>query len=238
MNTENLIYLKDAYLKELETEVKSANGKHVALEKILFYAQGGGQPFDTGKIIRLKDNKEFNVVFVSVFNDEVSYEVDLEGLQKGDKVNCILNWVRRYIFMRYHTAMHLLIATINKHSGALITGNQISDDKSRLDLSLENFDKNAFIKWIQEVNEIIKTDAKVKNYFIKKDEAMKNPSLFKLKDKLPKDLDEYRITEIEGIDIQADGGTHVKSLKEIGRLEFVGAENKGKGRKRVYFKII
>ncbi len=238
MNTENLLYLKDSYLKEVETEVKSANGKYVVLEKTIFYAQGGGQPFDTGKIIRLKDNKEFNVVFVGVFNEEVSHEASEEGLQKGDKVKCILNWNRRYMFMRYHTAMHLLISTINKHSGALITGNQISEDKSRLDLSLENFDKEAFIKWIQEVNEIIKTDAKVNNYFIKKDEAMKNPGLFKLKDKLPKDLEEYRITEIERVDIQADGGTHVKSLKEIGRLEFVDAENKGKGRKRVYFRVV
>ncbi|MEK6818844.1 MAG: alanyl-tRNA editing protein [Nanoarchaeota archaeon] len=238
MKTENLIYLKDAYLKELETEVKSTSGKYVVLDKTLFYAQGGGQPFDTGKIIRLSDKKEFNVIFVGVFNDEISHEVDLEGLEKGDKVKCVLNWDRRYKFMRYHTAMHLLISTINKHSGALITGNQINEDKSRLDLSLENFDKNAFIKWIEEVNEIIKTDSKVKNYFISKDEAMKDPSLFKLRDKLPKDLEEYRITEIEGIDIQADGGTHVNSLKEIGKLEFVDAENKGKGRKRVYFRVV
>lgn len=238
MKTENLIYLKDAYLKELETEVKSANGKYVILDKTIFYAQGGGQPFDTGKIIRLSDNKEFNVIFVGVFNDDVSHEVDSEGLQNGDKVKCILNWDRRYKFMRYHTAMHLLISTINKHSGALITGNQINEDKSRLDLNLENFDKNAFIKWIEEVNEIIKTDAKVKNYFIKKDDAMKNSDLFKLRDKLPKDLEEYRITEIEGVDIQADGGTHVNSLKEIGKLEFVDAENKGKGRKRVYFRVV
>jgi misacylated tRNA(Ala) deacylase len=238
MKTENCLYLKDAYLKELETEVKSSNGKYVVLEKNLFYPAGGGQPFDTGKIIKLSDNKEFHVIFVGVFNNEISHEVDLDGLQKGDKVKCILKWDRRYLFMRYHTAMHLLIATINKHSGALITGNQISEDKSRLDLSLENFDKTAFIKWIQEVNEIIKTDSKVKNYFIKKEDAMKNPSLFKLRDKLPKDLEEYRITEIENTDIQADGGTHVKSLKEIGKLEFLDAENKGKGRKRVYFKVI
>jgi len=238
MKTEDLIYLNDAYLKELETEVKFANGKYVVLDKTIFYAQGGGQPFDTGKIIRLKDKKEFNVVFVGIFNDEASHELNEEGLQKGDKVKCILNWERRYIFMRYHTAMHLLISTINKHSGALITGNQIGEDKSRLDLSLDNFDKNAFVKWIEEVNEIIKTDAKVKNYFIKKEEAMKNPNLFKLRDKLPKDLEEYRITEINSIDIQADGGTHVNFLKEIGKLEFVDAENKGKGRKRVYFKIV
>jgi len=238
MNTENLLYLKDAYLREIETEVKSVYGKYVVLENTIFYATGGGQPCDTGKIVRLKDNKEFNVVFVGVFNNEVSHEVDLEGLQKEDKVKCFLNWERRYTFMKYHTAMHLLVSIINKHSGALITGNQIGDDKSRLDLNLENFSKEDFIKWIDEVNELIKKDAMVKNYFISKEDAMKNPSLFKLKDKLSKDLDEYRITDVEGIDIQADGGTHVNSLKEIGKLEFLKAENKGKDNRRVYFRVV
>ena len=99
MNTENLLYLKDAYLREIETEVKSVYGKYVVLENTIFYATGGGQPCDTGKIVRLKDNKEFNVVFVGVFNNEVSHEVDLEGLQKEDKVKCFLNWERRYTFM-------------------------------------------------------------------------------------------------------------------------------------------
>ncbi|MBI4155053.1 alanyl-tRNA editing protein [Candidatus Woesearchaeota archaeon] len=238
MDKEKILYLKDACLKEIETEVKSVNGKYVVLGKTIFYATGGGQPCDTGKIIRIKDNKEFNVVFVGVFNNEVSHEVDLDELQKGDKVKCILNWERRYIFMKYHTAMHLLISIINKHSGALITGNQIGEDKSRLDLNLENFSKEDFIKWIDEANEIIKKDAMVKNYFISKEDAMKNPSLFKLKDKLPKDLEEYRITEVEGVDIQADGGTHVNSLKEIGRLEFLKAENKGKNNRRVYFRVV
>ncbi len=233
-----LLYLKDSYLKEYEAAVLEVNGKYVILDKTIFYPNGGGQPFDTGKLIRLKDNKEFNVVFTGVFNNEISNEVDLEGLQTGDNVKLVLDWERRYLFMKYHTAMHLLISTINKHSGALITGNQIGEEKSRLDLSLENFDREAFVKYVNEVNEIIKKDAKVENYFIKKDEAMKNPSLFLLRDKLSRDLDDYRITEIEGVDIQADGGTHVKSLKEIGKLEFLDAENKGKGRKRIYFKVI
>ncbi len=231
-----LLYLEDSYVKEFNATITKVNEIFVVLDKTYFYPQGGGQLNDNGKII--KDNEEYNIIFGKKVDDDVSYEVDKTGLKVNDKVRCVLDWDRRYALMRYHTACHLLACLINKRTNALITGNQLDIDKGRIDFDLENFDKELMINCIKEGNEIIEKDLIVKISFMKREEALKLPELFKLKNVLPKEIDELRIVEIDGIDRQADGGTHVKSLKEIGRLEFLKAENKGKDNRRVYFRII
>ena len=103
------------------------------LDQTVFYAKGGGQPCDTGKIIR--DNEVFNVIYVGKFSGEISHEVDHAGLQIGDKVQCSLNWPRRYKLMRSHTAAHVIAALLHKGTGALITGNQLEEDHVRFDLA-------------------------------------------------------------------------------------------------------
>ncbi|MBS7634798.1 alanyl-tRNA editing protein, partial [Candidatus Bathyarchaeota archaeon] len=105
------LYLADSYLKECDaTVVKVTQGKYVVLDQTIFYPKGGGQPHDTGEIIR--GDEVFNVVYVGKFGDEISHEVDREGLKEGDKVRCFLDWERRYKFMRSHTAAHLLASLI------------------------------------------------------------------------------------------------------------------------------
>ena len=169
--------------------------------------------------------------------EDISHEVDKEGLKVGDKLKCILDWERRYRLMRYHTAAHILSAVFHKEANALITGNQKDEGKARIDFDLENFDREKINDYIKKANEILKRNLEVKVYYLPKEEAFKDPNLFKLKNVLPKNLEKLRIVEIGDVDKQADGGTHVKNTKEIGEIEFIKAENKGKSNRRVYFKI-
>jgi Ser-tRNA(Ala) deacylase AlaX len=135
--------------------------------------------------------------------------------------------------MKSHTAAHVISTIINRETGALITGNQLYENKFRVDFDLENFDKELFLKLIQLANSELQKQREVKNYYLAREEAMKIPGIVKLAGALPPSVGELRIVEIEDLDIQADGGTHVRNTSEIGTLRFESAENKGKGRKRV-----
>lgn len=230
-----LIYMNDCYAKEFDAVVKKVDGKFVMLDKTAFYPQGGGQPSDTGKLV--KDGEEYKVVFAKKMGSDVSHEVDKEGLKEGDAVHCVLDWDKRYLLMRMHTAAHILSEIFHKETGALITGNQLNVDKSRIDFSLENFDREKINEYVAKANEIVQKDLPIKIYTLPRDEAMKIPSVTKLANVLPPAVKELRIVEIEGFDKQADGGTHVKSTKEVGDMEVVSAENKGKNNRRVYFKL-
>lgn len=230
-----LIYMNDCYAKEFDAIVTKVDGKFVVLDKTAFYPQGGGQPTDTGKLV--KDGEEYKVVFAKKMGNEVSHEVDKEGLKEGDAVHCVLDWDKRHVLMRMHTAAHILSEIFNKETGALITGNQLNTDKSRIDFSLENFDREKIKEYIAKANEIVQKDLPIKIYTLPREEAMKIPTVTKLANVLPPAVKELRIVEVEGFDIQADGGTHVKSTKEVGEIEAVSAENKGKNNRRVYFKL-
>ncbi len=229
-------FYRDAYLKELAAEVVEANGKFIILNDTIFYASGGGQPHDTGKIIY--ENEVYNVIFVKKFDNKLSHEVDKEGLKVSDKVKCILDWERRYILMRMHTATHILSTLIHNRTGALITGNQLNIDKTRIDFSLDNFNREDIQKYVNEANEIIKQNLATKSYFISREEALKLESLTKLAKGLDENLKEIRLVEIGDFDKQADGGTHVKNTDEIGKIELLEIENKGKNNRRVYFRLI
>ncbi len=230
------LFLVDSYLKEFPATVVSVkDGKFVTLDQTIFYAKGGGQPHDTGQII--KDSEIFNVVYVGKFSGDISHEVDREGLQPGDKVFCILNWERRYKLMRSHTAAHVLAAVLNKGTGALITGNQLEEDHVRFDFSLEKFDKALLEAYLAKANELFGTDVPVKWYELPREEALKIPGIVKMAGAFPPDLPFLRIVEIVGVDRQADGGTHVKNLREIGKVELIKTENKGKNNRRIYFKL-
>src|SRR3989338_1479711 len=231
-----LLYLTDSYVKEFDAKVVSVkDGKFIVLDKTAFYPNGGGQPNDTGKII--KDKEEFNVVFVGKFDGNISHEVDRRGLNEGDEVHCVIDWERRYKLMRMHTASHLLSAVFNKESGGLITGNQLGIDESRMDFDLENFDRAKMEDYINKTNDIIFRDLKVSISFMPRSEVEKDHSLARLAKGLPEGIQELRILVIGDVDKQADGGTHVKSTKEIGKLVLLRLDNKGKNRRRVYFKV-
>jgi misacylated tRNA(Ala) deacylase len=131
------LFLEDSYLKECDATVQSVtDGRCEVLDRTIFYAKCGGQPNDTGKII--KGDKVYKVVYAGTFSCEISHEVDPVGLQVGDKVNCILNWERRYKLMRSHTAAHVIASLLNQGTGALITGNQLEEIMYDLILVLKN----------------------------------------------------------------------------------------------------
>ena len=229
------LYLDDSYMKEFEAEVVKVDNKYVVLNQTAFYPESGGQPTDTGVLI--KDGEEFKVVFAKKIGGDISHEVDKEGLKPGDKVKGALDWERRYRLMRGHTAAHVVSGVFNKETGALITGNQITLEKIRIDFNLEEFDREKIDEYFQKCNELIKKDLRILVSYMPMEEAKKDANLFKLASVLPPSVKELRIVEIEGFDRQADGGTHVKSLAEVGELEFIKTENKGKNNRRIYFKL-
>ena len=230
------LFLIDSYLKETQAKVVSVkDGKCVILNQTIFYSKGGGQPYDTGKIIKGKEI--YNVVYVGKFSGEISHEVDHTGLQTGDEVTCVLNWDRRYKLMCSHTAAHVLASLLNKETGALITGNQLEEDHVRFDFSLEKFDRELLEEYLEKANKLFGTDVAVKWYELPREEAMKISGIVKMASAFPPDLPVLRIVEITGVDKQADGGTHVRNLKEIGKIELIKTENKGKNNRRIYFRL-
>lgn len=233
----NALYMDDSYLQEFESVVKAANGKFVVLNETAFFPNGGGVEFDTGVIKRLADGKEFKVIFTGKFNGEISHEVDTEGLKEGDKVHGRINWERRYLLMRYHTAAHVLSGVFNREFSLMMTGNQLTTEKGRIDMNMPALDIDLIKKGFSKANELIAKDLPVEVYYKSMEEAKSDPTLFKLAIGFPHDLKTLRIVDIKGYDAQADGGCHVKSLKEIGKIEFLEAINKGKENRRIYFKL-
>ena len=230
------LYLEDSYLKECDSVVVSIkDGKYVVLDQTIFYPKGVGQPCDTGKIT--KSNDVYTVVFVGKFSGEISHEVDHTGLKEGDRVHCLLNWERRYRLMRSHTAAHVFASLLCTGAGVLVTGNQLEEDKIRFDFSLEKFDRGTLEEYIEKANELFKKDIPVEWYELPRDEALKIPGLIKMAEAFPPNIPSLRVVEIVGVDKQADGGTHVRNLKEVGKIKLLKTENKGKSNRRIYFTL-
>jgi len=230
-----LLYLRDSYLKEFEAKVVSVNGKCVFLDRTAFYPTSGGQPNDTGTIEC--GEAEFRVLNVTKSPEGVCHEVDKEGLKRGDAVRGRIDWARRHRLMRSHTAAHVLTGVCFSRWGVRITGNQLGTERSRIDFNLENFNRDMAEDIVNTANALIESGKPVKMYWMRREDVMKDPELLKLADKLPPDIAEWRIVEIEGVERSADGGTHVADIKEIGRLELAGVENKGKNNRRIYFTL-
>jgi misacylated tRNA(Ala) deacylase len=228
------LYMSDSYLKNWDAKVVSVkDDKFVVLNKTAFYPKGGGQPWDEGNIT--KDGDKFKVVYVGKFSGEISHEVDKPGLNEGDIVSCEVDWERRYTYMRYHTACHLVSNILYNRANAKITGNQIEMDKARMDFSMEDYSPEKLRAYVKESNEIIKTDLPITVETMSRADVLDEPELARLAVGLPKNLQAFRIVKIGDIDKQVDGGTHVSKLSEIGQIEMTKTVNKGKNNRRLYF---
>jgi len=228
------LFMNDSYLKIWDAKVVSVkDGKFVVLDKTAFYPKGGGQPWDEGYII--KNGDKFRVVYVGKFSGEISHEVDKPGLKEGDQVSCEIDWDRRYTFMRYHTASHLISNILFRRANAKITGNQIELDKTRMDFSMKDYSPEKLRDFVEEANKIIQQNLPITIDYMSREEVMAKPELARLAMGLPEKIKEYRIVRIGDIDEQVDGGTHIKNLKEIGEIEVTKTVNKGKDNRRIYF---
>jgi misacylated tRNA(Ala) deacylase len=231
-------HLEDSYETEFDAVVQAVReGKGVVLNHTYFYPVSGGQPTDTGTLTRKGDEQAFTVSNVKKSEGVIVHEVDHEGLSADDEVHCVIDWPRRHRLMRTHTAAHIVSEIIHRQTGAMITGNQLELDKVRIDFSLEQFDPAAFAKYIEEANGIIARALPVTTAILPREDAMRLPTISKLATGLPEHIREVRVVTIEGFDQQGCGGTHVKNTSEIGKLEFLKAENKGQKNRRVYFRL-
>ena len=229
------LYFNDCYLKEFDAVVISVDSTNIILENTAFYPTSGGQPNDTGKLV--VNGKEFKVVDVKKSEQGIVHIVAEQGLTVGDKVHAVIDWERRYRLMRMHSAAHVLCATVNKLTGALVTGKQLGLDQSKIDFSLETFDKDAIQQFGDDANNTIAAGAPVRYSSMSREQVLQTPGMVKLADKLPPNIPEWRIVEIVGVDIQPCGGTHVKDIKEIGKIKVLSAENKGKTQRRMYYTL-
>jgi misacylated tRNA(Ala) deacylase len=163
----------------------------------------------------------------------VLHQIDGE-IQVGDDVQCEVDWDYRYKLMKHHTALHILSAVVWDETQAKVTGGTIYENKARLDFDLIEFNKEMAAGFVEKTNQLIDEDHKVSIDFLSREEADKDPDLIRTKvNLLPKSITEIRTVKIGDVDLQADGGLHVKSTKEIGSVSLVKVENKGKGRKRI-----
>jgi len=234
-----LLYQIDSYIREFNAKVVKINQNIIVLNRTAFYPKTGGLESDTGYIV--KGDKKYRVVQVRIDKESGDVVHELESspidIKEGDEVMGILDWDRRYRLMRLHTAAHILSAIMYRDYNALITGGNIYPEYAYDDYSIEIFDKKIFEDAIAKANEIVKKNLEVKIYWLERDEAMKIPGIVKLASRLPPNVEKLRIVEIPGVDIQADGGPHVRNTQEIGEIVFIKAENKGRNRKRLYYTV-
>jgi misacylated tRNA(Ala) deacylase len=228
-------------MQEFDAAVEEViNDVEIILNHTAFYPNSGGQPNDIG-VLECHD-VSYNIIDVIKKEGKIIHKVDKAGLAKGDKVYCKIDWERRYKLMRYHTASHILATAIHNETGAEITGNQLYLDKARVDFSLDNFDRALMKGFEEKANEIISKNLPVGTRILDREEAFKIPSLVKLRKVLPETIKDIRVVDIFDdsfdFDHQACGGTHLKNTSEIGKIEIFELENKGKDRRRIYFRIL
>ncbi len=229
-----LLYQTDSMLREFEARVTEVieDDNSVALDKTAFYPGGGGQPYDVGRL--LSDDGEWKVVKTGYNNGHVVHKLNDEPPLEGTRVRCILDWERRYALMRTHTAMHILCGVIWRDYGASVTGGNMEPLRGRMDFEFERMQRELVSEIEEKINAEVAAARPVSARILPREEAFLIPDLIRTKiNLLPKRITQVRVVEIEGLDIQADGGTHVANTAEVGPLRIVDYKSKGKINKRL-----
>jgi misacylated tRNA(Ala) deacylase len=223
------LFRQDSYLKSCEAAVTGADEKGIRLDRTVFYPTGGGQPGDRGTLT-LADGRTIAIVDTIKADGDIAHVPAVGAVppQVGDKVVAAVDWDRRYRHMRMHTALHVMSAVIKGD----VTGGQVNADKSRLDFNLGD-GVPAKEHVTDEINRLIALDRSVTPRWITDEELAARPELVKtMSVRPPSGAGKVRLLEIDGIDLQACGGTHVAHTGEIGRVECIKVENKGKMNRR------
>ena len=230
-----LLYHDDAYLRQFEAEVVGVEGRALALDRTAFYPGGGGQMADRGALTL--GERTLPLAGLRKEGEIVWHELAPEAGEMpavGQRVAGAIDWAFRYQMMRTHTALHLLCGLIYKNYGAQVTGGQMYPDRARMDFSMEGFSPALIADIEASVNQAIRENHRIKVYRLPRADAMEIPDLIRTRiNLLPPDIHEIRIVEIVGVDLQADGGTHVRETSEVGGVRVLKTENKGKLNKRM-----
>jgi misacylated tRNA(Ala) deacylase len=229
------LFLGDSYLRQFEARVVELSGREVILDRTAFYPGGGGQPPDKGTLgigpVRA------SVVDARREGGEVLHVLDSPIPDTVRDLKGELDWERRYGHMRHHTALHVLSGVIWRNFGAKVTGGQMRADRARMDFSFPGEWTTDVVGEIERLTNVALSEGRpVKVYELPREEALKNPDLIRTQVNLvPEQVRVIRIVEIEGLDTQADGGTHVTNTREVGQLEITGHKSKGRQNKRIEF---
>lgn len=227
-----LLYQTDSYLREFDAVVTAMDGNRVALDRTLLYTRGGGQPSDFG-VLRC-DDEEWRVVDSKKQGADVWHRLDRPGLALGARVHGLLDWERRYCLMRTHTALHILCGVIFRDLGVPVTGGDMEPLAARMDFELERMSADFAQRIEERINVEVAAAREVRVKILPRAEAFQIPDLIRTKiNLLPPDIQQVRVVEIVGLDLQADGGTHVANTREVGHIRVVGHESKGKINKRL-----
>ena len=235
-----LLYQTDSYMKEFQAKVQTViHEKHaIILDQTAFYPGGGGQVPDKGTI-------QFNGKSANLVRAKHSEEGLLHILEEndplpevGDTITGIIDWDLRYKVMRTHTAMHILCGVIFRDYGAQVTGGNMDPLKGRMDFEFESLSKDLVGVIDAAVNKEVEAAHEVRVAILPREEAFKIPDLIRTKiNLLPEHIKEVRTVEIVGLDLQADGGTHVHNTSEVGTIHVVDYKSKGKINKRIYVEL-
>jgi len=235
-----LLYQTDAYLQEFEASIISVieDSRAVVLDKTAFYPGGGGQPCDFGSLL-IKD-VVYPVDKVKKHGDDVLHFLggDAPLPVPGSASRGTLDWERRYRLMRTHTALHVLCGTVFRDYGALVTGGDMEPLKGRMDFEFETM-RGELVREIEvAVNKEVAQARDVRVRILPREDAFQIPDLIRTKiNLLPEGIQQVRTVEIIGLDLQADGGTHVRNTNEVGTIRVADYKSKGAINKRIYIEV-
>ncbi len=230
----DLLFHKDSYLQSTNaTVIKIVEDNGIVLDRTVFYPGGGGQPHDLG-VISI-GNKNVAVTKVQNVKGEVIHWVeDNHGITTGQSVTAEIDWDRRYTLMRTHTALHILCGVVWRDYKAQVTGGDMQPGTARMDFEFENMTAE-FAEQIEDtINREVNDNRTIEVNFLTREQANQVPDLIRTKiNLLPEAISEIRTIDISGLDLQADGGTHVKNTSEVGFIKVTGHESKGRINKRL-----
>ena len=240
--SENVCYV-DAYARSIEARVVGidpADPALVVLDRTVAYPGGGGQPSDRG-LLRGDGGRSWAIVGAKKDGADIVHQLDLaggEGPTVGETVTIDLDWARRHLLMRTHTALHALCGVVWRDHGALVTGGNMEPGSGRMDFEFEHMSGDLVDSIEETVNRELASARDVRVAVLPRDEAFAIPDLIRTKiNLLPPGIPEIRTIEIVGLDLQADGGTHVANTREVGGIRVTGYESKGRINKRIRIEL-
>jgi misacylated tRNA(Ala) deacylase len=227
-----LLYHQESYLKEFDATVTDVVDGGVVLDRTAFYTGGGGQPSDSGTLISA--GQDYQVTGVKRADGNLVHQIAGDLPAAGATVQGVIDWDRRYLLMRTHTALHILCGVVWRDYGALVTGGDMKPGEGRMDFEFENFSAEFVDELETKVNAEVVENRDIHAHNLTREEADQVPDLIRTKiNLLPPNIQEIRTIDINGLDLQADGGTHVANTREVGVIKIVGHESKGRINKRI-----